>query len=401
METLAKTTILLVASYLIYLLVVKKHGSYKQQRLYLLFAPLASTLFPLLFAVLTRQEILNTIQIAEISVNSKNINLNSPVVLTVQSYIVGLYFTVLVIITSLYAFSLIRLVSRILLSGQKQGNYLVVSNSNVHSAYSFFNTIFLPKSLTPKEKDTIIQHEIAHLQHKHSIDVILLSSIAAIQWFNPFAWLILRAAKEVHEYQADNATIESGIEVAEYCQQMLGQTFKIQPHILVNNFNKSLTLKRLAMLTSQKNLKNKRKTVATALSLLFTIALVITLVRCNKGDAAHENQSSSVPNAELIMPEVNATFQGGDVNSFRNYVQQQLKYPHEAIAQKQEGKVILEFIVNKNGNVQNIKLLRSSGFPLLDKTAQEVLAKSPTWIPAKNKEKNSDQIFVIPIVFKL
>jgi TonB family protein len=401
METLAKTTILLIVSYLIYLLVVKKHGNYKQQRLYLLFAPLASILFPFLFEVLTKQEILSTIQIAEISINSESFSSNYPIAHTAQSYITGLYFAVLALIICLYVFNLIRLISRMLLSAQKQEKYFIVSNSNIHSAYSFFNTIFLPESLTSKEKDTIIQHEIAHLQHKHSIDVIILSSIAAIQWFNPFAWLILKAAKEVHEYQADNATIESGIEVAEYCQQMLGQTFKIQPHILVNNFNKSLTLKRLAMLTTPKNLKNKRKTVATALTLLFTIALVTTFVRCNKGNATNENQSSSVPNAEMITPEVNASFQGGDINSFRNFIQQQLKYPQEAIAQKQEGKVILEFVVNKNGNVQNIKLLRSSGFPLLDKAAQEALTKSPTWTPAKNKGENSDQIFVIPVGFKL
>ncbi len=102
----------------------------------------------------------------------------------------------------------------------------------------------------------------------------------------------------------------------------------------------------------------------------------------------------------FVIVEENATFQGGDINSFRIWVQQDMVYPTAAAEAGISGKVIVQFAVNSKGQVCDCKVLRGV-HPELDKEAVRCILSSPKWIPGKQGGKPVKQQFVIPIVFQL
>jgi TonB family protein len=95
-----------------------------------------------------------------------------------------------------------------------------------------------------------------------------------------------------------------------------------------------------------------------------------------------------------------ASFQGGDVNTFNKWVASQVVYPKDAQKKGIQGKVIIQFSVNRNGKVCDIKVIRGV-HPLLNSEALRVIQISPDWAPAMEEGKPVKQNFVIPIEFSL
>ena len=102
----------------------------------------------------------------------------------------------------------------------------------------------------------------------------------------------------------------------------------------------------------------------------------------------------------FVIVEESATFQGGDINSFRIWVQQSMVYPTAAAEAGISGKVIVQFAVNSKGVIVDAKVLRGV-HPELDKEALRCIVSSPHWVPGKQGGKSVKQQFVIPIVFQL
>lgn len=96
-----------------------------------------------------------------------------------------------------------------------------------------------------------------------------------------------------------------------------------------------------------------------------------------------------------------ATFRGGDINKFRDWVQMNLIYPPEAVDNGEFGRVTVQFAVGINGRVEQVKLLRSCGSKALDNEALRIVNKSPVWVPARKDGKVVCQQFVIPVIFML
>lgn len=94
------------------------------------------------------------------------------------------------------------------------------------------------------------------------------------------------------------------------------------------------------------------------------------------------------------------TFQGGDIDKFRQWVNKNITYPMAAREAGIEGTVRCEFIVNAQGKVENVRVLRSVE-GLLDAEAVRVLSSSPNWAPGKQQGKAVKVKVNIPIVFKL
>jgi TonB family protein len=97
--------------------------------------------------------------------------------------------------------------------------------------------------------------------------------------------------------------------------------------------------------------------------------------------------------------EVNAKFNGGDLNQFRNYIAQNFKVD-TALTKGVTGKIFILFVVNTEGKVERAKILRSCGVPQFDKQAFKVVMASPRWLPALIKATAVKQAFVLPILIK-
>jgi protein TonB len=102
----------------------------------------------------------------------------------------------------------------------------------------------------------------------------------------------------------------------------------------------------------------------------------------------------------FLIVEENATFEDGDLNKFRTWVQQNLRYPIEAVKAKKQGKVIIQFTINSKGFVVSPKVIIGVD-PFIDNEAIRCINSLPKWKPAKQEGKIVKQMFTIPIVFSL
>ena len=95
-----------------------------------------------------------------------------------------------------------------------------------------------------------------------------------------------------------------------------------------------------------------------------------------------------------------ATFMGGDLLTFRNWVMSQLKYPQKALENGIQGTVAISFVVDENGNVGHIMVLSSPDY-ILTEAVLNILHNSPKWKPGKQRGKPVKQKFTLPVSFKL
>lgn len=106
--------------------------------------------------------------------------------------------------------------------------------------------------------DIIITHEFSHLKLKHWIDLLAAQFIAMLQWFNPTAWLMREELKTVHEYQADEAVIESGANIKEYQMLLIKKAVGTKFPSLANSLNHSKLKKRVTMMYKSKSTFGRR-----------------------------------------------------------------------------------------------------------------------------------------------
>ena len=91
---------------------------------------------------------------------------------------------------------------------------------------------------------------------------------------------------------------------------------------------------------------------------------------------------------------------GGDANTFSKWVNERLVYPEIAKENGVQGRVTLQFTVETNGQVTNVKVLRGVD-PSLDKEAVKVVSSSPKWTPGKQRDRAVRVTYTFPVIFQL
>ena len=94
------------------------------------------------------------------------------------------------------------------------------------------------------------------------------------------------------------------------------------------------------------------------------------------------------------------SFQGGDANQFSKWVNSRLVYPEIAKENGVQGRVTLQFTVEKDGTVTKVKVLRGVD-PSLDKEAVRVVSMSPKWSPGKQRDRAVPVTYTFPVIFQL
>jgi len=98
--------------------------------------------------------------------------------------------------------------------------------------------------------------------------------------------------------------------------------------------------------------------------------------------------------------ETKPSFQGGDANTFRNWVNSRLEYPEIAKENGIQGRVMLQFTVGADGKVSNVVVVRGVD-PVLDKEAVRVVSMSPKWTPGKQRDRAVKVTYTFPVIFQL
>jgi len=277
---------------------------------------------------------------------------------------------------------------------RENGIRIVYLDRNL-SPFSFYNIIFLNRSLSGNDyREKIIAHEMNHIRNRHTLDLIIFELLTIFQWFNPVAWFYKWSLKEVHEYQADEAVIRGGHNALNYQELVLSQVFGNQFFRIVHNLNHSLIKKRIIMMKRFKSSKGARYKIFLALPAVLLIIALFSFTNnpwdlsggitptLSPGPSVQTQQDTAIYFKVDTMP----TFQGGDMEKFRRYLALNLKYPEEAREKGITGTVYVQFLVNQNGEVDKVQVIRGVD-PILDKEAIRVVANSPAWSPGKKDGK--------------
>ena len=119
-------------------------------------------------------------------------------------------------------------------------------------------------------------------------------------------------------------------------------------------------------------------------------------------DELNKSKTDSMNAEDLrvyLIVENAAEFPGG-YEALAEYLSRKVKYPQEAIDARVEGTVLVEFVVEKNGSISNVRV-RQAVHPLLDKEAFKAVKKMPRWRPGFQKGKAVRSIFIMPVEFQL
>ena len=102
----------------------------------------------------------------------------------------------------------------------------------------------------------------------------------------------------------------------------------------------------------------------------------------------------------FLIAETMPSFQGGDLNTFRAWVQQNVRFPQIALENGIQGRVVLSFVIEKDGRLTNIQVLQTPDRSLSEE-AVRVLSKSPKWSPGKQRNQVVRVKYTLPVDFRI
>ncbi|HZY80932.1 MAG TPA: M56 family metallopeptidase [Cyclobacteriaceae bacterium] len=374
--------------YGVYCLFMRNETDFTKQRVFLLMGLVCSVLFPLMhFETGIAENVLaQTAVLPEFTVNQ----IASEAVSATQ-IIFLIYLVVAVIIATPLLLHSIKIYHTIKSRGTRSGNFRIVESNSNNPSWSFFRVIFIGQSdqLTPEEKNLIVKHEMLHGRLFHSADILLITILCLACWFNPVLWIYRRALGRVHEFEVD-AIVARESNPAEYGMLLAKTVLSGNGFLLTHHFNQSFILKRINML----NVITRRVSNWKIAGLATTIVLYLALVSCTEQLSEQEKPGEVFTVAdESAMP-----VEG--IQKFYEQLGGKLYYPEKARKMGIEGKVFVEFIVQKDGSLTDFKILKSVSDEC-DAEAMRALGKMEPWVPAKMNGNAVAQRMVLPVNFKL
>ena len=454
-----------------------------------------------------RQSLFSGIMLDEVVITAEGVAISTPADITsdenmavapataqtqkfnIWKYIWIIYIIGVCVMAALFLVKFARIAIMIIRSPKKKMlGYTAVFTGKEHGSYSFFNYAFFPNENVNPE---IVRHEMSHIAHHHSADILFVELMMIIQWFNPFIYLYKRELQSLHEYMADRDVVATGIDKQNYMMLILQQCTAVDFSNMSNNFSFILTKKRLKMITQNKkakgvvikalltlplfalllfancqsngqnkasaeNTKETEKTVETEKLTNFKLSdgcivsfsdpLEITFsdeeagisktryyfnlndikndttfmmgeheIVAVKNHDEYNSLSVKIDGKDLdlnflggmvkddsetsVEPDTPATFPGGEFKMME-YLRDNLIYPEPAREKGIEGKVYVQFVVEEDGSITNVKIMRSVN-KWLDAEAFRVIKSMPKWNPGTQNGEPVSTTMMLPINFKI
>lgn len=274
-------------------------------------------------------------------------------------------------------------IARLIWLSQSTEVKYIRTSRKIQIPFSFFHWILIPEQ-TSSEADlgAMIAHEKAHSSGKHSVDVVICELLCVVFWWHPLVYWYKNTLRTVHEYIADAASVQH-YSRKQYGLLLIRHAQSGPALALVHHFFQSPVKQRLVMLT--------KNTSAPSRGLRYTLILPLMLLLVGLFQSAANAQTVAEPDK---MPE----FPGG-IPALSKFLGANIIYPATARKENAQGVVVLSFIVNTEGMVDQIKVLKAA-HPDLNAEAIRVV-KLMSWIPGEKGGKKVNCEYTLPIKFKL
>ena len=402
-------------------------------------------------------------------------------------------------------------------AGVSQQGVRVVVMKNEIAPFSWFRHVVLSEKDFRENPREILTHELAHIRLGHSWDVAVCNLLIIFQWWNPAAWLLKRELQNVHEFEADEAVINRGVDAKQYQLLLIRKSVGERLFSMANNLNHQSLKKRITMMTTKKSSPWQKAKVLVALPMAALAVVAFAnpdvervaeqvetesqaVVEKAKADVAGVETAAEQQSAEkqevadeqgknvsvkgvvvqkedgnpivgvavtvrgtkigavtdvdgkfhidnvpvgswidvfmidceigsLQVTEQNASnlhfaiaydspssskspgsdafdvveempvYPGG-MPAMMDFFNKNMKYPKEAFDAKQEGRVIAQFVVEKDGCITDAHIVKSVS-PALDAEALRIVNAMPNWTPGRQNGKPVRVKYTVPISFKL
>lgn len=349
------------------------------------------------------------------------------------------YLLVTAVLTLFFIVRIAQLIFRCLNSATEtlpDGSRLLLHDDS-YAPYSWMHTIVVSRKDYAANGPLILAHEQAHIRLHHSWDLLIAQLCCVVQWFNPAAWLMKKELQAVHEYEADAAMLRSGCNARNYQMKLIETALGARFSSMANNFTTISTKKRILMMlksptspwarlkvlllvpvafatlfvsscnyTSEPGSDKPADTYAAAQPVNETTVVgyapaaeetpaVVVLETTDTAPAAESVDQSEIFPIVEAMPE----FPGG-MEALMKFLSENIKYPASCQKQKVQGRVVVQFVINKDGSVVEAEVIKPV-HPDLDKEALRIVSLMPKWTPGKEKGEPVRVKFTLPILFKL
>jgi len=438
MQYPAQVIIYTAAMLLIYLLFLRNRPVYRLSRFYLLASAIVPVLIPFIRLPQGVEQGLRQMHIFEVDLPAITVSASHRIS-AVQNVIPAIWI-VYGIITALFLawhlWQVLRLRTVIHNSpAEKRGPYTLLTATG-YGPGSFGKYIFFPGD---EVNETILAHEQAHIRLRHTADIIFVNLMQALFWPNVFLVWLRRELKQVHEFQAD-ATLNADRQ--HYAQLLLSAVFNTHSVPVMHLFIIHPIKRRIMMLQKKGKASPLKAAILVCSATVLFLAVATAVQSCGKKNdttaptATNKAENLSPAARQAMLKTMDSTAEtkfdkmaklhlnkfdpknkeydipdeqgiygfadkmptpGYDYNTF---ISQNIHYPDNARKNGIQGKVVVRFVIDENGNVKNPKCMRSVS-PDLDNEALRVVAMLPQWKPGEQDGKKVPVYFYLPIVFSL
>ena len=387
---IAECALCLALLYLPFWGLLKKETFFQYNRYVLLAITALSFLLPLIsIPEITSQLVPNetlSIQLDEINVmisgKALSEEMNWKAILTIL-YLSGAAICLLYKMNDLIR--LIRFIPRGCIWEQTENGIHIHCHAHHVLPFSWMNHIVISEKDYEENAENILLHEQAHIACKHSWDVVWLSLVEVLQWFNPFVWMLSKEMQDLHEYEADLCVLRKGINARDYQLLIIKKAVGSGSYTFANSFNHSSLKKRITMMIKEKSNPWAR------LKYLYILPIVaICMIACT------QSAKSTMSYEEV---EVKPEYPGG-MGELGKLLNSNLKYPLIPFENGVQGEVLVQFVVDKEGNVEEVTVFKGVD-PHLDAEALRVIKMMPKWKPGKHEGKEVNVKCTIPVGFRL
>lgn len=394
-----KVAILTTAFYLCWRMLLSKETLHRLNRFVLVLIPPVSMILPFCVITFHKTVIVPATETAAQAGAAMEASAPSALgagIVAVAVYLAGVALVLFRILWSIWKIGrLIRSGYQVPVEGEKYR--LVVTEEDVEP-FSWMNFIVLSRKDYEAGNPEIILHEQAHINLRHSPDILMTDVLTAFQWYNPFVWMLGTDLRGIHEYEADEAVLKHGIDATQYQLFLIMKSAADHGYTLANSLRSGTIKNRIKMMIKK---KTKAASSLKALLLIPIIGLSLAATARTVTDyQTPQNPEKKAPEPFQLVEE-KPSFNGGNAADFSKWVNERLVYPKEAKDKKIEGRLVLSFVITEKGKMTDVRVLRGAD-PLLDAEAVRVVSSSPAWVPGKNKDGEYVPVtYTFPVIFKL
>jgi hypothetical protein len=331
----------------------------------------------------------------------------------------------------------------------KSGKATVYCHIDDVAPFSWMRSIVISESDYKPYGREILLHEKGHILSLHSMDILFLTLVEAVQWWNPVAYLLGRSLRDVHEYEADDYVLHQGISLHNYQELLVKKALANTSYAFANNFNHSLIKKRIYMMNHPKSNPWLRSKALYILPVTLVVLTAFATPKLNEKveeivervekateipqpSPQPDQQPESVPISDVAdmqsaEPEekpavkeeaidslssddyVNDVYRNeyrnltqspefpGGMSALRAFVQLHVAQALENDASMAGKRAYVQFRIKKDGTIDNIGLVRGDIEAYHE--AIKIVDQMPQWIPARRYGELADAHFVLTVEF--